>query len=418
MHPPLDIPEEERTIRFDPAALPEFLNPDARPAQAVEEVESLPAPEEAAYPPELAVGDTPVEAVAEEYAPVEPVAESEVPVETAVEEYAPAEPVAESYAPAEAVAEEYAPAEPAVDGEVPTEAVAEEYAPAEVAEPPTLEPTSRLSADQEAWSEIVSREVGIPADSVPTRVAYVDTWEEIVHRGGAAAHSEPPRLDAVPLGIPVDQPEPAERVPVPEILLMPTPEQEAWGEIVRREPGIAADAVRPLAPADLASSPAYVEMGSRLGQSAEIVDRYSPERLRFLARDLTAVLEASLKDGKLDALMVATDDGLVIAESRRMDRGEVLAAISTLCESIATRLQRESLIERIEEMSIRGEHGEQIIVRYFPGLGQRYFLLGFSRKHVPYRRAMTVTVRRCSDLLRQHFPGQGPADKPNSEEST
>ena len=115
--------------------------------------------------------------------------------------------------------------------------------------------------------------------------------------------------------------------------------------------------------------------------------------------------------------MVATDDGLVIAESRRMDRGEVLAAISTLCENIASRLQREGVLTEIEEMSIRGAHGEQIIVRYFPGDGNRYFLLGFSRRLVPYRRAMTVTLRKCAGLLNNHFPGENPEPAtPNLEE--
>ncbi|MFO1490360.1 MAG: hypothetical protein U1F77_05030 [Kiritimatiellia bacterium] len=201
----------------------------------------------------------------------------------------------------------------------------------------------------------------------------------------------------------------------------PADEQQAWGEIVRREAGVAADSIRPLPSAHLEQSADYTEMHTRLGHSAQILDRYSPDRVDFLARDLTAVLEATLAEGKLDGLMVATDDGLVVAESHRMERGEVLAAISTLCENIASRLRRENVLEGIEEMSIRGSHGEQIIVRYFAGIDQRYFLLGFSRRLVPYRRAMTVTLRRCGELLDKHFPGLRPDPaKPNTtpEEST
>ncbi len=197
----------------------------------------------------------------------------------------------------------------------------------------------------------------------------------------------------------------------------PAEDRDTWGEIVRRESGVDPDSLRALPTAHLEPGVVHNEMHARLDHSAVIMDRYSPERMQFLARDLSAVLEASLADGKLDALLVATDDGLVVAESHRMEQGEVLAAISTLCENIASRLQREGVLTEIEEMSIRGSRGEQLIVRYFPGDGQRYFLLGFSRRLVPYRRAMTVTLRKCAGLLSNHFPGDNPEPaNPNPKE--
>ena len=197
----------------------------------------------------------------------------------------------------------------------------------------------------------------------------------------------------------------------------PAEAHETWGEIVRRESGVDPESLRALPTAHLEPGVVFTEMHARLDHSAAIMDRYSPDRMQFLARDLSVVLEASLADGKLDALLVATDDGLVVAESHRMEQGEILAAISTLCENIASRLQREGVLTEIEEMSIRGAHGEQIIVRYFPGDGNRYFLLGFSRRLVPYRRAMTVTLRKCAGLLNNHFPGENPGPAtPNLEE--
>lgn len=203
--------------------------------------------------------------------------------------------------------------------------------------------------------------------------------------------------------------------PPPEPIVPATPAE--WSEIASRPSGVSMDGVTMIAAPDLEDRPAFQEMAERLDRSGDVLERYSPERITRLADELTAVLDENIATGHLDGLMVASRDGLVVAESHRMANGELLAAISTLFESVVARMRAEGVLRDIDELTIRGSHGEAVIVRYFPGLGHHYFLLGFAAGRTTYRRTMSQTLRRCGALLLSRLPGNSPAEPTQPKET-
>ena len=149
----------------------------------------------------------------------------------------------------------------------------------------------------------------------------------------------------------------------------------------------------------LEDSDDFKRMGDRLQVSEEVFASLQKRSDFHLEDLLTETLDGLVAGGNLDGMMIASDEGFVIAQSSEVDQGEILAAMGSLFESTVTRAQNESLIKSVEEMTLRGFDGEQIIVRYFPDLEREYFLVAHSAKHCAYRRDTTRALKICGELL-------------------
>lgn len=153
--------------------------------------------------------------------------------------------------------------------------------------------------------------------------------------------------------------------------------------------------------APLENSADYQDMQRRLASSAQVLRNNEARSDLRLEEQLTAILDELVAGagGGIEGIMIGSDDGLLVAQSRSMQHGEVLAAISSLFEITTTRARREGLVARVDEMTLRGLDGEQIVVRYFTGLHGRFFLIAYARKQHAYRRVTTQAMKRCGALL-------------------
>ncbi|MDX1984397.1 MAG: hypothetical protein SFV51_29260 [Bryobacteraceae bacterium] len=147
---------------------------------------------------------------------------------------------------------------------------------------------------------------------------------------------------------------------------------------------------------------------SRLQLSQEIVEAMEARGELALDQLLTRALDRIIGQCELEGLMIASEDGLPVAQSSGVSRGEIPAAIACLCESTVRRAQAEGMVESVEEMTLRGFGGEQIIVRYLPGFDRRFALVAWSKQPCAHRRATMTAIRRCGELLALALEGPPP----------
>lgn len=114
---------------------------------------------------------------------------------------------------------------------------------------------------------------------------------------------------------------------------------------------------------------------------------------------LADILEELVAASGLDGMMIGSEQGLLVAETNRVTNGTVLAAMGALFEATVLRAEEERLLDSVEEMSLRGEHGAHVVVRYFPHLGKRFFLVAYSSTTRPHRKATNAALKRCGSLL-------------------
>ena len=179
-------------------------------------------------------------------------------------------------------------------------------------------------------------------------------------------------------------------------LQSPTPEQP--------EPQ-AGESLRPIV--DLEASSYYREEGARTEHSAEVVEKLAreseSEEISEFSKTITSRLEDLMFYGKLDGITIASSDGLVIAECSKLPNGEIMAAIGAVFEYVVDRARHAGIISGVDEMTLIGSAGEMAVVRYFPNLGQRFFLMAHARERCSYRRITTLAIKKCGPLLERKF---------------
>jgi predicted regulator of Ras-like GTPase activity (Roadblock/LC7/MglB family) len=143
----------------------------------------------------------------------------------------------------------------------------------------------------------------------------------------------------------------------------------------------------------------FQRMADRLEISEQVVEKLRARGEFHLETLLVQTLDQFVALGGLDGMMIASDEGLVVAQSSAANRADILAAVGSLFENTVKRAQSEGLIESVEEMTLRGFGGEQIVVRYFPGVEKRFFLIAYSREPRSYRRVTARALKICGDLL-------------------
>lgn len=157
---------------------------------------------------------------------------------------------------------------------------------------------------------------------------------------------------------------------------------------------------------DLEASEYYREVGAKAELSVAVVQKIHEEQAaepEGFAHAVTRLLHELLELGKLDGLTIASSDGLVIAEASRLENGEIMAAIGAVFEYVADRAQHAGIVTAVDEMTLLGTKGEMAVVRYFPGLDRRFFLMAYARERCTYRRVTGLALKRCGLLLERKF---------------
>lgn len=157
---------------------------------------------------------------------------------------------------------------------------------------------------------------------------------------------------------------------------------------------------------DIETSAYYREVGERAERSEEVMKKLQEEQQAEpggFARAITAQLEDLLALGKLDGLTIASSDGLVIAETSRLPNADIMAAIGSVFDYVADRAQHSGIVSSVDEMTLLGSSGELAVVRYFPGMGRRFFLMAYARERCAYRRITGLALKKCGVLLERKF---------------
>ncbi len=116
---------------------------------------------------------------------------------------------------------------------------------------------------------------------------------------------------------------------------------------------------------------------------------------------MTACLHALNAAGGYPMSLVCTDNGLLIASAGEDLRSEVLAALVSLFDDIASRAARDLDMTHIDELSFSDTQCGHIVVRPLPQLpGQRLFLVVQVPRHRTWRRRTSAATRHLETLLR------------------
>ena len=151
----------------------------------------------------------------------------------------------------------------------------------------------------------------------------------------------------------------------------------------------------------------FARMQDTIEQSQQVFANSEARREVRVEAQLTAVLDRLVAEGGLGGLMISSDDGLLVAQNAAMANGEILAAISSLFDLTVSRAQRENIIGCVEEMTLRGQAGELVVVRRFPDL-PRFLLIAYAPRRCTYRRLTAQALKLCSPLL-AGVTGKAPA---------
>jgi predicted regulator of Ras-like GTPase activity (Roadblock/LC7/MglB family) len=129
--------------------------------------------------------------------------------------------------------------------------------------------------------------------------------------------------------------------------------------------------------------------------------------LVHLEEKLTGLLTHIADDYWLRALMLASDDGLVIAKARNQGvepaHEEALAAFAALCDGIGERAVRDSLMETLDEISLRGADQSHLCIRSFKIGPKRFLLIATTRAHAPAQFVTDQALAQCQALLAQSY---------------
>ncbi|MCF6313632.1 MAG: roadblock/LC7 domain-containing protein [Verrucomicrobiales bacterium] len=182
------------------------------------------------------------------------------------------------------------------------------------------------------------------------------------------------------------------------------PQQERDAEALQVSAGLS-EASQPFG-VDLGESAYLQESLARRERISEVMAGQEVEKTsagKGFAERITMLLEELLASGHLDGLTIVSDDGFVVAETYSLKNAEVMAAIGSVFEYVAERAQACAIVDQVDEMTIKGCAGEMAVVRYFPNLGRRFFLMAYARKSCAYRHVTNLALKRCGILLLERF---------------
>ncbi len=152
-------------------------------------------------------------------------------------------------------------------------------------------------------------------------------------------------------------------------------------------------------PANPLETPGVKEFQDRIERSRRVAEQFTEENPFLNENHLRAVLQNALDRSQLAGILIATRDGLVIAQVSREASHDHLPIIGALIEETTRRAEAEGIIGRMDELLFRGAGGELVAVRYFRETGQDFFLLVHAPRRCAYRRETNRILRECGPLL-------------------
>lgn len=157
---------------------------------------------------------------------------------------------------------------------------------------------------------------------------------------------------------------------------------------------------------DIEAGDYYREANERIDNTNELIKRHeelTDSDQNGFSNTITSLLERFLALGKLDGLTIASEDGLIIAETHNLQNADIMVAIGSMFEYVAQRAQDTGIVIKVDEMTLYGTGGELAVVRYFPNLKRRFFLMAYAKKTCSYRRITNLALKQCGVLLEKKF---------------
>lgn len=154
---------------------------------------------------------------------------------------------------------------------------------------------------------------------------------------------------------------------------------------------------------ELLMSEGFAEMTERRKRIEELMKNYEATQGAGLSELLTVILDDWVTGSNIEGLMIATDEGLMVARSSVGRAGDHMAAVAALFEEVVRRTQDGVIVKSVRELSLRGADGELIVVRNFDGLKGRFFLLAYASHQVSYRMVTNRVLKEAGILLTAHF---------------
>lgn len=154
-------------------------------------------------------------------------------------------------------------------------------------------------------------------------------------------------------------------------------------------------------------SPTLHDMRVRLRESTRTALRNDRRGLVHLERDLTALLTQIADEYLLRALMIASEDGLVIAKASNQGleqtQEDALAAFSALCNGVGERAVRDSLLDSVDEITLRAPDRAHISIRSLRVGPMRLLLIAATRAHSPAKFVTDQALAQCGALLSEFY---------------
>ncbi|OGP52765.1 MAG: hypothetical protein A2Y65_03640 [Deltaproteobacteria bacterium RBG_13_52_11] len=104
------------------------------------------------------------------------------------------------------------------------------------------------------------------------------------------------------------------------------------------------------------------------------------------------------QEGDFVAAMLSMKDGLPLASSPSQYEDTMAAAMVTLLDETANKLNRELRLPQIDEISIVGDDGTRLVCRYFNVDGHTIMLTVVTRPDQSYRRLTKQTIREIKRI--------------------
>ncbi len=151
------------------------------------------------------------------------------------------------------------------------------------------------------------------------------------------------------------------------------------------------------------NSDGFAEMETRRSRVEKLLQHKEDSQNEGLSDFLTMIMDDWVDLSHIDGMMIATSDGLMVAQTTEGKAKENMAAIAALFEGFASRIQCGSIVDEVSELSLRGSKGELIVISHFENLQHDFFLITYASKQVDHWFINKRVLKECGVLLAKHF---------------
>jgi predicted regulator of Ras-like GTPase activity (Roadblock/LC7/MglB family) len=110
------------------------------------------------------------------------------------------------------------------------------------------------------------------------------------------------------------------------------------------------------------------------------------------------ILNKMNKEGKFEAAVLSVKDGMPLASSPAHYEDEMAAAMVTLLNEAAHKINKELNLSQMDEISIVGDDRTRLVCRYFAVNGRELLLTILTPPDQAYRRLTNQTIKKIKDI--------------------